>query len=175
MPTTTTPTRTIHEDPIHLVSYWFEREGDELWVHTTMQPGAHLPEHFHPSLEEHWEALDGTARVKLDGKWGDLRPEDGVAYVGFNVKHELKNESDQVVQMRCRVTPAGHLEDFLTESAQAARDGKFNSRSLPTSLSAAGWIARFALRFRDETVMTSPPPAVQKLALPLMARFGSKS
>jgi hypothetical protein len=33
------------------------------------------------------------------------------------------------------------------------------------------WIAAFAQRFRDETVMTSPPPAVQRVVLPLMARF----
>jgi mannose-6-phosphate isomerase-like protein (cupin superfamily) len=36
-------------------------------VHTWFEPGGHLPEHFHPSLEEHWEVVEGTARVKLDG------------------------------------------------------------------------------------------------------------
>jgi hypothetical protein len=33
------------------------------------------------------------------------------------------------------------------------------------------WISEFALRSRDETVMCSPPPAVQKLLLPLAARL----
>jgi hypothetical protein len=35
----------------------------------------------------------------------------------------------------------------------------------------AGWIARFALRFGHETVMCSPPPAVQRVVLPLLARL----
>ena len=36
----------------------------------------------------------------------------------------------------------------------------------------AGWLARFALSHRDETVMTSPPPALQRVLLPLAARLG---
>ena len=64
-------------DPIHRVAYSFTREGENLWVHTWLEDGGHLPEHFHPTLEERWEALEGTVRVKLDGTWRDLRPEDG--------------------------------------------------------------------------------------------------
>jgi hypothetical protein len=36
---------------------------------------------------------------------------------------------------------------------------------------AAIWLADFALRFRDETVMSSPPPAVQRLLVRLVARL----
>ena len=50
------------DDPIHGVSYSFRREGADLWVYTWMEDGAHLPEHFHPSLEERWET-DPVARV----------------------------------------------------------------------------------------------------------------
>jgi hypothetical protein len=32
-------------------------------------------------------------------------------------------------------------------------------------------VSAFALRFRDETVMTSPPPAVQKVVLPVASRL----
>jgi quercetin dioxygenase-like cupin family protein len=162
----------VHVDPVHRVSYHFEREGEDLWVHTAMEPGAHLPEHFHPAVEEHWEALDGTVRLKLDGNWRELRAGEGPAPVGRNVKHELKNETGAVVHLRTRVTPAGHLEEFLTESARAAREGLYNARNLPTSLRGVGWIARFALQHRDETVMTSPPPALQRMLLPLAARIG---
>jgi mannose-6-phosphate isomerase-like protein (cupin superfamily) len=163
------------EDPIHLVSYTFRRERSDLWVYTWMEDGANLPEHFHPTLEEHWETVEGAARVKLDGVWRDLVPDDGPVLVGRNVRHELSNESGGVTRMRTRVTPAGRLEEFLTESAQAARDGLYNARNLPTSWRGATWLADFALRFRDETVMTSPPPALQRLTLPLMARFARRS
>jgi mannose-6-phosphate isomerase-like protein (cupin superfamily) len=163
------------EDPIHRVSYSFRREGSDLWVYTWMEDGANLPEHFHPSLEEHWETLEGTARVKLDGAWRDLVPADGPVLVASNVRHELRNESGAPARMRTRVTPAGRLDEFLTESARAARGGLYNARNLPTSFRGATWAADFALRFRDETVMTSPPPALQRLTLPLLARFARGS
>src|SRR5262249_18219380 len=163
------------EDPVHRVSFSFRREGSDLWVYTWMEDGAHLPEHYHPSLEEHWETLEGAARVKLDGVWHDLVPADGPVLVAPNVRHELRNESGRSIRLRTRVTPAGRLEDFLTESARAAREGLYNARNLPTSFRGATWIADFALRFRDETVMTSPPPVLQRLTLPLLARFARRS
>ena len=167
---TETITEKIH-DPIHRSSYSFRRQGEDLWVDTWLEDGGHLPEHFHPSLEEHWEALEGTVRVKLAGTWRDLVPEDGPVRVAPNVRHELKNTSGQQVHARAQVIPAGRLEEFLTESAQAAREGLYNSRNMPTSWRGAVWVADFAQRFRDETVVCSPPPAVQRVLTPLVARF----
>jgi len=171
MSETAAPTTDRVHDPIHRVSYSFTRERENLWVHTWLEDGGHLPEHFHPSLEERWEALDGTVRVKLDGTWRDLTPEDGPVLVAPNVRHELRNTSGREARLRTEVIPAGGLEEFLTESARAAREGLYNARNLPTSLRGATWLAAFALRFRHETVMTSPPPAVQRVVLPLVARF----
>jgi mannose-6-phosphate isomerase-like protein (cupin superfamily) len=163
------------DDPIHRVSYSFRHEGPDLWVYSWLEDGGRLPEHYHPSLEEHWETLEGSARVKLDGAWRDLVPADGPLLVAHNARHELKNESGRLAKMRTRVTPAGRLEEFLTESARGAREGLYNARNLPTGFRGATWIAAFALRFRDETVMTSPPPALQRLVLPLLARFARGS
>jgi mannose-6-phosphate isomerase-like protein (cupin superfamily) len=165
------PTTERVHDPIHRVSYSFRRDGESLWVYSWMGNGGHLPEHFHPSLEERWETLEGSVRVKLDGTWRDLLPEHGPVVVAPNVRHELKNTSGSEVRLRTEVIPGGRLEEFLTESARAAREGLYNARNLPTGLRGATWIAEFALRFRDETVMTSPPPALQRVLLPLVARF----
>ena len=167
----TETTEKVH-DPIHLASYSFRLEGKNLWVDTWLDAGGHLPEHFHPSLEERWQALDGVVRVKLDGDWRDLAPDDGPVPVLPNVRHELKNESERQAHLRAEVIPAGRLEEFLVETARAAREGLYNSRNLPTSWRGAVWAANLAQRFRDETVMTSPPPAVQRLVVPLVARFG---
>jgi quercetin dioxygenase-like cupin family protein len=160
-----------HEDPVHRVSYSFRRDGGDLWVYTWLEDGADLPEHFHPSLTEYWESLEGTARVRLDGKWRELRPEDGPVTVATNVRHQLANSSGATVRMRTRVTPAGRLEEFLIESARAAREGLYNAHNLPRGIRGARWLANFALRFRDETVMTSPPPALQRVMLPLFAKL----
>jgi quercetin dioxygenase-like cupin family protein len=176
MTTTTTTTdgkvqlQRVH-DPVHRVAYGFERGDGHLVVHTWFEDGGHLPEHFHPSLEEHWEVVEGTARVKLDGTWRDLTPEDGPVLVAPNVRHELKNESGGPMYARSRVVPGGRLEEFLTEASRAAEEGLFNARNMPTSFKGAIWIAKFAYRFRDETVMCSPPPAVQRVVLPLVARL----
>jgi quercetin dioxygenase-like cupin family protein len=162
------------QDPVHGVSYTFEREGESLWVNTWLEDGGHLPEHFHPTLEERWAVLEGRAQIKLDGTWRDLVPEDGPVVVARNVRHELKNTSGREARLRTEVIPAGRLEEFLTESARAAREGLYNARNLPTSFRGAVWIADFAQRFRDETVMTSPPPAVQRITLPLLAPFARR-
>ena len=115
--------------------------------------------------------LDGVMRLKLDGTWRDLRPADGPVVVARGVRHELRNTSGRQAHLRTEVVPAGGLEEFLTEAAQAGREGLYDRRGLPRSVRGAGWIARFALRFRHETVMCSPPPAVQRVVLPLLARL----
>jgi quercetin dioxygenase-like cupin family protein len=158
-------------DPVHRVSYSFRRDGDALWVQTWMEDGGNLPEHFHPATEERWEALEGAAEVKLDGTWRPLVPADGPVVVAPNVRHALRNTSGAEARLRTEVIPAGRLEEFLTASARAAREGLYNARNMPTSWRGMVWIAEFAQSFRDETVMTSPPPAVQRAVLPLIARF----
>jgi quercetin dioxygenase-like cupin family protein len=163
-------TNRIH-DPIHRTHMSFQREGEDLWVQGCFQDGAHLPEHFHPTLDEDWEVIQGTIQLKLDGRWHELTPEDGPIRAARNVPHELKNTSGHEARTRTKVSPAGNLEEFLTKSAQAARDGVFTARGMPTSLRSAIWIAAFAQRYRHETVMTSPPPALQRIVLPILARF----
>src|SRR5262249_17315237 len=103
-------------DPIHRVSYSFRHEDSDLWVYTWLEDEGHLPEHYHPSLEEHWETLEGAARVRLDGTWRDLVPPDGPIVVAPGVRHELKNDSGRVARMRTRVAPGGRLDEFLIES-----------------------------------------------------------
>lgn len=168
-PTITSSDR-VH-DPIHRVAMSFEREDDRLWVSTWLEDGGHLPEHFHPTLEEHWQVLEGTAAVKVDGIWRDLTPQDGRVTVSRGVRHELRNASGRQAHLRSEVLPAGRLQEFLTESARAAREGLYDARNLPTGLRGAAWLSDFALRFADETVMCSPPPALQRAVLPAAARL----
>lgn len=150
----------------------FARAGDDcLWVDTWLEDGGHLPEHFHPTLEERWQVIEGTARLKVDGAWRELSPADGVVLVARGVRHALRNSSGSQARLRAQVTPAGRLQEFLTESARAARDGLYNSHNLPTGLTGVAWASDFALRFGDETVMCSPPPALQRVLLPATARL----
>jgi quercetin dioxygenase-like cupin family protein len=167
------PQPEVH-DPVHKTSYAFEQRGESLWVYTWFEPGAHLPEHFHPSYEERWEAVEGTLRVKLAGAWRDRTAADGPVLVERNVRHAVRNESGREVLGRTEVTPPGRLVEFLTESARAAREGLYNARNLPTSWRGALWLADFADRFSDDSVVTSPPPALQRLLLPPLARLARR-
>src|SRR5919197_1962970 len=164
----------IH-DPIHRATYAFSREGDTLRVETWLDDGGHLPEHFHPTLDETWQVLEGQVRLKLDGVWCDIVPPHGAQPVPRNTRHELKNVSGRRAHLVATATPPGRLEEFLTESARAAQEGLYNARNLPTSWRGAIWVAKFAERHRDETVMCSPPPALQRLVLPLVARLTGRS
>lgn len=166
---TASTTESIH-DPVHRVSFRFETEGASLWVFSRLEPGGHLPEHFHPTLDERWEVLEGTAEVKLDGRWSDLTAEHDPVAVARGVRHELRNSRDGVAHLRTEVTPAGRLQEFLTESARA-REGLYNARNLPTGLRGAAWLSEFGLRFGDETVMCSPRPALQRAVLPTATRL----
>src|SRR5215207_2441090 len=80
-------------DPLHRVSMRFERDDGDLWVTTWLQDGGHLPEHHHPTLDEFWEVLEGTAEIKVDGTWQTVTADDDVVAVGRFVRHELKNTS----------------------------------------------------------------------------------
>ena len=168
-PTAIAPTT---HDPIHRVAMAFERESDRrLWVHVWLEDGGHLPEHFHPTLEERWGVVEGRAEIQAGGAWQDHGPEDGPVIVERGVRHALRNRSGRPTRLRAEVLPAGRLQDFLTESAAAAAQGLFTAGGLPGGLRGAAWASEFALRFRDETVMCSPPPALQRAVLPLLARL----
>jgi mannose-6-phosphate isomerase-like protein (cupin superfamily) len=115
-------------DRVHRTSYTFRREGDNLWVGTWFEDGAHLPEHHHPTLTEYWEIIDGTAQVKLNGHTIELTPEDGPVLVAPNDRHELRNTSGRPLHARTKVIPAGRLQEFLTASGWAAREGLYNAQ-----------------------------------------------
>jgi hypothetical protein len=99
-----------------------------------------------------------------------LRPSDGEVPVTPGTKHGLENKTGETIHARCRVVPALHLEEFLTDSAAAAQEGLFMRGGIPRGLRGARWGARFVKRHRDETVMTFPPRFVQSAMIALFAR-----
>jgi hypothetical protein len=42
---------------------------------------------------------------------------------------------------------------------------------MPTSLRGALWAAKLAQSFRDDIVMTFPPPGLQRMLVPIVARL----
>lgn len=165
----TTATEPVH-DPVHRARHTFTPNGANMVVDTWLEPGGVLPPHLHPQQEEYWSVVEGEVEVLAGKQKRILRPADGEVPVMPGTKHGLKNLSGETVHARCRVIPALHLEEFLTESAAAAQEGLFMRGGIPRGLRGARWGARFLKRHRDETVMTFPPRFVQSAMIALFAR-----
>jgi quercetin dioxygenase-like cupin family protein len=159
------------QDPVHSASYAFEPDGENMIVDTWIEPGGGLPAHYHPRQEERWSVVDGKIRFQLGDSKRILTPADGEVIVKPGTKHALAcTGADRETHLRCYVVPALGIQGFLEESAAAAREGLFIRGGIPKSLRGARWAANFLKRYRDDVVMTFPPPIVQRAMVALLAR-----
>lgn len=156
-------------DPVHRVRYTFEPEGENVTVETWIEPGGGLPPHWHPRQEERWSVVEGEARLRLGREKRVIGPADGEVVVSPGTVHGF-DSTGELAHLRCHVIPALGLEEFLTESAAAAREGKFMKGGIPKSLDGARWAATFLKRHRADVVMTFPPQFAQKAMIALLAR-----
>ena len=60
----------------------------------TIAPGDKISEHYHPYSEEFIYLISGRLTAQLDGVPHELRARQGL-FIPINVKHRLKNESDE--------------------------------------------------------------------------------
>jgi quercetin dioxygenase-like cupin family protein len=162
-------------DPVHGARHAFRRDGENLIVDTWIEPGGALPKHFHPVQEERWQVIEGRIRFHLDGTDRTLAPEDGVVVVEPGMRHALTSVDPVEAHLRCEVIPALHLEEFLTDSAEAAREGLFRRGGIPTGPKGLRWAATFLARHRAETVMTFPPQFAQRAMIALFADRSASS
>jgi quercetin dioxygenase-like cupin family protein len=157
-------------DPNRRQRYAFSRDGENLLVEVWVQPGGDVPTHYHPSLEERWTVLEGEVRFKVGRRKVAAGPGDEL--VGPpGIKHSFKNVGDREAHVRAEIRPALDLQEFLEEAAALARAGKYTRRNIPTGPRAALEVAEFADRYRDTTVVSQPPPFVQRLLAGLQRRL----
>jgi mannose-6-phosphate isomerase-like protein (cupin superfamily) len=161
--------RTPIYDPVHRASYTFEPDGENLFVETWLEPRGALPPHLHPHQEERWSVVEGRARIQVGSEKREIGPEDGVVVVKPGTKHGLESLGTEA-HLRCHVLPALDLEDFLTDSAAAAREGLFLRGGIPRNLRGARWAAGFLKRHRETVVMTFPPRFVQSAMIAVFGR-----
>ena len=166
---TQTPSNIIR-DPVHRSRYAFQKDGENMTVETWIEPGGGLPPHFHPRQEERWSVLDGRIQLRLGSEKRVIGPEDGEVLVKPNTVHGFKSVSDTDTHMRCYVIPALGLEEFLTDSADAAQQGLILRGDLPRGLKGARWAANFLKRHQDDVVMIRPPRFAQRALIALLAR-----
>ena len=93
------------------------------------------------------------------------------------VRHAYRNRGDEVAHVVCEARPPQSLQEFLEEAAALGRAGKITRRALPKRPGVLLEAAVMAERHRDMVVLLfppMPPPFVQRLIFPLLARLGRR-
>jgi quercetin dioxygenase-like cupin family protein len=88
----------------------------------TIAPGGRVREHSHQSQVELQICFRGKGRTVIDGVSHDLNP--GTAcFLGYDVKHEIVNDSAEDLVMMWVISPAG-LEDFFASIGRPRTAGQ---------------------------------------------------
>ena len=169
------------EDPVLRQRLNFTRSIDEdgveiLHVETWVDPGGGVTPHFHPAMEERFEIFAGRPSFLAGRKWRTASPGETVV-VPAGTRHAYRNKTDDVVHMVCHVKPPSTLQQFLEDAAALGRAGKTTRFALPRSPSALLEAATIAWHYRNMAVLLFPPlppPAIQRIVLPLIARLGER-
>jgi hypothetical protein len=79
--------------------------------------------------------------------------------------------------MVCHARPPSTLQEFLEETVALSQAGKITRAGLPRGFGALLEAAAMIERHRDMVILlppTLPPPAIQRLVLPRLARMAEK-
>jgi quercetin dioxygenase-like cupin family protein len=171
------PVRTV-EDPVFKTRYAFERTTDDegaelLLVQTWVEPGGGVPAHVHPAMEERFKTLAGSPERLAGRKWQATSPGDQVV-VPAGTRHAFRNRGDEVAHLVTEVQPPSTLQGFLEDSAALSRSGGINRFALPKSFGGLLQAAVMIEHYRDMVVLLSPPPFLQRLIMPPLARLGAR-
>ncbi|MDQ3851005.1 MAG: cupin domain-containing protein [Actinomycetota bacterium] len=125
------------------------------------------PVHFHPHQEERFHVLAGTPLFSLDGAASTAGAGD-VVTVPRGVPHIFGNAGPGELHMISEYRPGlRSIETFFeTFFGLAEETGKQRPDLLQSALTLH--------ECRDYFVITSPPPALQRVMFPLMARVARK-
>jgi quercetin dioxygenase-like cupin family protein len=157
--------------------FWTTAEtgGEVLHVETWVEPGGGVTPHIHPQMEERFEVLGGQPEFLAGRTWKKV-PLGDTAVVPPGTRHAFRNRGDEEAHFVCRATPPSTLQEFLEEAAALSRAGAINRRAMPTSLDALLRAAVMVERHREMVTLLAPlpPPAIQRLVMPALARAGER-
>jgi quercetin dioxygenase-like cupin family protein len=172
--TTKPPTDEYIEDPVLHYRYRFERDGDVLKVEVRAEPGGGATvDHFHPAIEERWHVLEGEVTFTVEGEARRAGAGERLT-AAPGVRHSFENTGNAEARLMVEAEPAGRLQEFLTEATHLAKKGRYDRRGRPKGVRGLLELSDFAMRYRDTSVGTSPPPALQRVLMPPLAWLGRR-
>lgn len=149
---------------------------DVLQVEVWVDPGGGVTPHIHPVMEERFKVLSGNPSFLAGKRWQTASPGETVV-VPPGVRHAYRNRGNEVAHVVCEARPPQSLQEFLEEAVALGRDGKLTRHALPKRPGVLLEAAVMAERHRDMVVLLfppMPPPFVQRLIFPLLARLGRR-
>jgi quercetin dioxygenase-like cupin family protein len=172
-------TSELTEDPVLRMRSRFWRtteDGNEvLHVETWVDPGGGVTPHVHPAMEERFEVVEGRPEFLAGRQWNAAEPGE-IVVVPPGTRHAFRNRSGEVAHFVCHATPPSTLQEFLEDAAALSRAGGITRRALPRSIDGLLQAAVMAHHYRDMVTLLAPlpPPAIQRLVIPLLARAGER-
>jgi len=157
--------------------FWRTSEvgGDVLHVETWVDPGGGVTAHVHPTMQEHFEVLDGRPEFLSGRRWKAFAP-GATVVVPPGTRHAFRNRNAEPAHFVCHATPPSTLQEFLEDAAALSRAGGITRRALPRNLDGLLRAAVMADHYRDMVTLLAPlpPPAIQRLVIPPLARAGRR-
>jgi quercetin dioxygenase-like cupin family protein len=161
------------DDPLFRQRYGFSRNGNVLRIEIWTEPGGGvLAEHVHPKLEERYEVLEGKVTVRLDGKPRRAGAGERLV-VPAGVRHSFQNTGEGIAHLMVEAEPALQLRESIEDGVRLGQSGRLTASGKPRGLRGLIEAAAMAYRYRETVVLSSPPPAMQRLLFPLLARFAT--
>lgn len=133
------------------------------WNQHSAEPVAHS----HPRQDEHFEVLEGALTARVDGVEQTYGPGEAFEVPAGSV-HAMWNSGGSKATAVWQVRPALSTETFFETVWGLARDGKVNSKGVPSPLQAAVLMRAYSDVFR----LAKPQALVQRLVFGLLAPIG---
>lgn len=133
------------------------------WVVQSGRPSD--PVHIHPNQEERVQVVAGRIRRNLGSGRSDQLGQGGEWVIPAGTRHTWENATAEPIRLRIEFRPALRTAEFMTRIYGLAAAGKTNARGVPNPLQ----VAVLATQYAPEIQITSPSPAVQRVAFAILA------
>jgi quercetin dioxygenase-like cupin family protein len=153
-----------------------DAEGDLLVVETWVDRGGGVTPHFHPAMDERFEVLGGEVSFLAGRKWVTV-PAGQEISVPRGTRHAYRNRSDAEGHFVAYVRPPSTLQGFLEDVTRMSNAGLIMRGGIPKGPRGLLQGIVLAHHYRDMATLLfppMPPPAIQRVLFPPLARLGER-
>ncbi len=134
-----------------------ESSAASLEVEATYGGGGEAPPaHLHPAQDEHFEVLEGSLQVRIDGSDRELAAGDTLDVPRGSV-HQMWNPASEPARVRWTTTPGGRTERWFRELNELQLAGKTSGSGAPKPLAMGVLLREYGDVFR----LAGPEPLLR--------------